>query len=103
MGGGGGGDGARQAVGIGWDRLGGRCSSISTLSTPNQPTHTPQKALKSTFKVRVYAQLGGKTRSGGCGVPGARSRSGSGGSYDCCSANSHAVPVARTPQQVRCL
>jgi len=63
------------------------------------PPHPPKKntqpqALKPTFKVRVYAQLGGKTRGGG----GGGGSGGSGGSYACNSAESNVV--TRTPQQV---
>ncbi|KAI8470843.1 MAG: kinase-like domain-containing protein [Monoraphidium minutum] len=56
-------------------------------------------AQRASFKVRVYAQLGGKTRSSGGGSGGGALGSGGSGSYACFSADSNVV--ARTPQQGR--
>jgi hypothetical protein len=49
------------------------------------------------FKARVYAQLGGRSRSSG----GNAGSGGSGGSYACNSAESNLVASAATPQQVQ--
>jgi hypothetical protein len=74
-----------------------RVAAFEAPSAPCVRIFVSAQSQRPTFKVRVYAQLGGKNRSsgGGTGCVG----SGSGGSYTCNSADSNVV--ARTPQQVR--